>query len=141
LESRTPAVAGRDSKRSTLSIFRGTLSIQKDNPRALGDILHDPALLDALDPAGVPALLGEPEEFRAKLLRQLLSPAAHRGTETDGGDRLLGVEEAAVRLGMSKTWLYHKAKALPFVVRQGRALRFSSRGIERYLRLRIGESR
>lgn len=53
------------------------------------------------------------------------------------GDQLLGVEEAARRLGVSTDWLYRNAAKLPFAVRLGpRQLRFSSRGIERYIHQR-----
>ena len=51
-------------------------------------------------------------------------------------DRLLDVDAAAQRLGASKDWLYHHARRLPFTVRQGRLLRFSSHGIARYIRTR-----
>jgi predicted DNA-binding transcriptional regulator AlpA len=37
---------------------------------------------------------------------------------------------------MSKDWLYHHARQLPFTVRTGRLLRFSSHGIDRYIRTR-----
>jgi len=51
-------------------------------------------------------------------------------------DRLLDVDAAAERLSVSKDWLYHHARQLPFVVRNGRLLRFSSHGIDRYIRMR-----
>jgi predicted DNA-binding transcriptional regulator AlpA len=53
-------------------------------------------------------------------------------------DELLDVEEAAHRLSLSTDWLYRKAKDLPFTVRLGRGLRFSARGIERYIQQRQG---
>lgn len=51
-------------------------------------------------------------------------------------DSLLDVEAAAQRLGMSKDWLYRDAKQMPFWVPHGRVLRFSSHGIDRYIRTR-----
>jgi excisionase family DNA binding protein len=51
---------------------------------------------------------------------------------------LLTVKEAAGRLGMSKSALYKSADSYPFTVRDGRRLRFSSRGIERWITRRTG---
>ncbi len=53
-------------------------------------------------------------------------------------DRLLGVEEAAVKLGVTPDWLYRHHKNLPFTVRHGRPVRFSELGIEQYIRERRG---
>lgn len=53
-------------------------------------------------------------------------------------DRLLGVEEAAARLGVTADWLYRHHKDLPFTVRHGRPVRFSELGIEQYIRKRRG---
>jgi predicted DNA-binding transcriptional regulator AlpA len=53
-------------------------------------------------------------------------------------DRLLGVEEAAVKLGVTPDWLYRHHKDLPFTVRHGRPVRFSELGIEQYIRKRRG---
>jgi excisionase family DNA binding protein len=55
-----------------------------------------------------------------------------------GDDTLLTVDQAAVRLGVSTDWLFRRSRTLPFVVRLGRHLRFSNRGIDRYLRNRTG---
>ena len=53
-------------------------------------------------------------------------------------DTLLTVEEAADRLGVSPDWLYRRTSQLPFVVRVGRHVRFSAKGIDRYIRNRMG---
>jgi len=53
-------------------------------------------------------------------------------------DRLLDVEEAAARLSTTVDWLYRHAAELPFTVRTGRLLRFSSASIARYIRERRG---
>lgn len=64
---------------------------------------------------------------------------------SEGGDRLLGVPEAAVKLGMASSTLYKTADDYPFTVRQGRRLKLSSRGIEKWIqtadRLRVGDFR
>ena len=55
-------------------------------------------------------------------------------------DRLLTVEEAATRLGCKKWWLYDNQDKLPFTLRLGRrGVRFSSNGIDKYIRQREGK--
>lgn len=58
--------------------------------------------------------------------------------DTADGDRLLDVDEAARRLGVSPDWLYRRVAKLPFVVRLGRAVRCSAAGLDRYIRQRAG---
>jgi predicted DNA-binding transcriptional regulator AlpA len=48
-------------------------------------------------------------------------------------DRLLDLDDAAERLNVSSSWLYRRSSKLPFVVRNGRKLAFSERGIEDYI--------
>ena len=50
-----------------------------------------------------------------------------------GMDSLLSIVEAAATLGMSKSYLYRNADKFSFVRREGRALRFSARGVQEYL--------
>jgi excisionase family DNA binding protein len=76
----------------------------------------------------LPRLLGELEEIRATAMARLSSPAvAHLP------DELLTVEQAAARLGVSKDYLYRNHSRLPFVRRMGKALRFSSSGMDDYI--------
>jgi excisionase family DNA binding protein len=49
-------------------------------------------------------------------------------------DQLLTVDEAADRLACSKDWLYRHHHRLAFAVRNGRHLRFSAEGLDRYIR-------
>jgi predicted DNA-binding transcriptional regulator AlpA len=78
----------------------------------------------------LPRLLGDLEEIRATALARLTSPAQ----EFHLPDSLLGVEETATRLGVSRHYLYRNHPTLPFTRRIGRSLRFSSSGIEQYIR-------
>lgn len=106
-----------------------------------------PTLDELADNPGKAAAL-PPEAARALTLRcaavltALASvPAAPEGggrVEPASGDRLLDVKEAAARLGASADYLYRHAKRLPFTVRIGSRLRFSSAGIDRYIRQRQG---
>lgn len=82
------------------------------------------------------AALGEVERLRVMLsvrLSAVFSPA-----KPAEPDRLLDVEEAARRLSVSPDTLYRKARDLPFVVRLGHLVRFSSAGIDRFIRTRRG---
>jgi excisionase family DNA binding protein len=74
------------------------------------------------------------------LLQKRLFLANRNGdTERPGaGDRLLNVQEAATKLSLSEDYLYRHSGRLPFTVRNGRQLRFSEAGIERYIRQRMG---
>lgn len=86
----------------------------------------------------IPALLSQVAALQSALAARLLSVQDHHQPVTPE-DRLLTVEEAASRLGTSEDWLYRHAPKLPFTVRLApRQLRFSSQGIERYLRTRQG---
>jgi excisionase family DNA binding protein len=69
--------------------------------------------------------------------RLLAVPSAERSVP-DGQteDRLLDVDEAANRLGTSADYLYRHSGKLPFTVRIGSRLRFSARGIDRFIRAR-----
>ena len=87
------------------------------------------ALAGSLMPAELPELIGELAYITATAQARLMSPQAQTPA-----DSLLEVPEAAARLGMSPDYLYRHAKKLPFTRRMGRALRFSSAGIDSYLR-------
>jgi predicted DNA-binding transcriptional regulator AlpA len=79
-----------------------------------------------LDPADCPAIL---VALAAKM-------AAARDSQPAGDDdELLDAEAAAALLGVSESWLYHRAK-LPFRVKVGGKLKFSRAGILRWLKNR-----
>ena len=78
----------------------------------------------------LPRLLGELEEIRATALARLASPEQ----EPQLPESLLDVDEAATRLGVSPHYLYRNHRRFPFTRRMGRSLRFSSNGIEQYIR-------
>lgn len=52
-------------------------------------------------------------------------------------DTLLTIDEAAAILGKTKDALYRHSNKLPFTVRDGRSLRFSQNGIQKYIRARL----
>ncbi len=55
-------------------------------------------------------------------------------------DKLLTADEAAAVLGVKPRWLYGHASTLPFVVKlpNSRAVRFSARGLDKWLAKRMG---
>ncbi len=74
----------------------------------------------------------------AKLAAAQAAPPAPAEPGVSGPDANLSAPEAARRLGVSMDWLYKHASGLPFTIRIGRRLLFSSRGLERWNRLRQG---
>lgn len=97
------------------------------------------ALLQAAEKVGVdisseeiPAALGMLEQVRARLTFRALSASR------PPADRLLSVAEAADLLGIAEDTLYRRSGSYPFTVREGRRVRFSRLGIERYIRSKQG---
>jgi predicted DNA-binding transcriptional regulator AlpA len=87
-------------------------------------------------PVGVlPWIAGRLEEAKTRLLPRLLAVQAK---DQPRPNRLLAVEEAAPRLGMSQSYLYKHADEFPFTVRQGARLKFSEAGLEDYIRRKSG---
>ncbi|MGH2652209.1 MAG: helix-turn-helix transcriptional regulator [Actinomycetota bacterium] len=75
----------------------------------------------------------------ADLIVARLAANGKQDPEPSEPDRLLTVHEAAQRLGVRPRWVYGHARTLPFVVRlPGRGVRFSERGIARYLKRKQG---
>jgi excisionase family DNA binding protein len=104
---------------------------------ALTDHL-DHVLAQALS-TDCPDLIAIGERFTAQvrlnMLQYLMAPLPQHARSTD--DRLLTVEEASRKLGVTKDYLYRHAGHFPFTVRVGpRQLRFSLHGMDRYIRQR-----
>jgi hypothetical protein len=85
----------------------------------------------------VPTAVSILAETQARLLARL--GVRERAAESEmhpagKPDRLLAVDAAAERLGVTPRWLYSHSGELPFTHRLSRkALRFSEAGIERFL--------
>ncbi len=107
----------------------------------LPDLLYDHAKAALVPSEAIPAMLGELERLKATLWARLTVPSGNGQPCSQDGDRLLSVEQAAEKLGISKHAIYRKAKAgnYDFVVRSGRTMKFSDQGVERYIRLRMGK--
>lgn len=105
-------------------------------PVDLAALVEDPARVATVPPGRIPALLSQLSALQGAMAARLIS--ADRDEPVSGEDTLLTVDQAAERLGVSTDWLFRRSRTLPFVVRLGRHLRFSNRGIDRYLRSRTG---
>lgn len=108
-----------------------------DSRAVLADLLNAPGRAMELGPAEAVILLAQVGALEA-VLRARLVAAAQNGGRPDGAgpDEMLTAELAARRTGMSRRLLYKRAKAgeLPFARRvSARSVRFSARGIERWL--------
>ena len=100
----------------------------------LTDLLSDPARISAVPRDAIAELRGQIAKLDTLLLSQLLtSEQPQPGTD---GDRLLTAAEAAAKLGLPKDALYRNE--YPFLVRVGSRRRFSEKGIEKFIRNRIG---
>ena len=105
-------------------------------PVDLAALVEDPARVATVPPGRIPALLSQLSALQGAMAARLIS--ADRDETVSSEDTLLTVDQAAERLGVSTDWLFRRSRTLPFVVRLGRHLRFSNRGIDRYLRNRTG---
>jgi excisionase family DNA binding protein len=84
--------------------------------------------LEQMEREQLPQLLGELETIRATALMKMSAPSP-----LPQRDKLLTIESAADRMGVSTDYLYRNSKTLPFTRRMGRKLLFSSVGIDAYI--------
>src|SRR6185312_6160196 len=89
--------------------------------------------LRGMTPEQLPNLLGELEVIRTTAMMRLTSSA-----QTPQADKLIGIDEAADRLGISKDYLYRHKGEYPFLKRMGGKILFSSAGIEAFIRKNRG---
>ncbi len=89
----------------------------------------------------IAAAIGLLEVTKAKLYARLTANGRQEAPPTTRNetapDKLLTVNGAAGVLGVTRRWLYDHADQLPFTRRIGaRTLRFSERGLNRYMATR-----
>lgn len=104
----------------------------------LDELAADPTRAAGLPPAALQGLLCRCLTLQSALMGALLSASARSADVAGEPDSLLNVAAAATRLGSSRDWLYRHSRQLPFTVHNGRLLRFSSHGIDRYIKSRQG---
>jgi len=114
---------------------------------SLEEIVKHPDRARRLSPDVATVLLAQCVSIQASLVAAVLSPrvintneiSQHDGRGQD--DRLMNVQEAASKLGVSVDWIYRNAAKLPFTVRLGpRRLRFSTKGINKFIQSRQGRA-
>jgi excisionase family DNA binding protein len=92
------------------------------------------------------AIASAPAEARPGLVVALAARLATVGAglvvqmpaKTEPASSNISVDEAAVRLGMSKDYIYRNADELPFIVRQGRRVLANAAALDKYIRTRTG---
>jgi predicted DNA-binding transcriptional regulator AlpA len=88
---------------------------------------------DAL-PAELPTLIGKLEEAKARAWARLNQPVAPMPAAPVSDARMVGIDEAAQRLGMSASWLYRNASKIPGATKpNGHNWRFSTKALDKYL--------
>jgi hypothetical protein len=107
---------------------------------SLDELAADPARADGLEEEAAMALLARCAVAQSALVGHLLRRPGVTKVVPDGQeeDRLLDVDETAKRLGTSAHYIYRHWRKLPFTVRIGSRLRFSARGMDRFIRARQG---
>jgi excisionase family DNA binding protein len=100
----------------------------------LDELAADPARAAELPVDAAERLLGRAIAVQGVIYGRLLAARADSAHPPASEDRLLTVTQAAERLSTTKDWLYRHARQLSFTVKSGRQLRFSSAGIDRYIR-------
>jgi predicted DNA-binding transcriptional regulator AlpA len=109
------------------------------------DLVAHPAGMSELPTEALTAVLKEALARKAEsemiitMASVRLATANSQAQQLPQGDRLLNVEEAAAKLRCSKDKLYrHPKEYNKFTVREGRQLRFSEQGIDKWIRQRAG---
>jgi excisionase family DNA binding protein len=105
----------------------------------LADVVGDQTKASQIELGAIPPLMTQLAAAQSALAARLLVPTENHETGRHEGDQLLGVAEAATKLGVTKDWLYRRSDKLPFTMRLGRGLRFSRQGIEKYITTRVGK--
>ncbi len=104
------------------------------------DLLRDPVRVNDLPPEMISGVICQLAALQSVLAARLVSAVVGGNSHQDAtrDHDLLSVTEAARKLRVSKDWLYRN-KHLPFRIRMGRRILFSSRGIEKYICQRQGQ--
>lgn len=107
--------------------------MQTDPRTLLARVLAEPQGAAALTPEEALHAARQAAELHLELARRAATPLPRVESAEPG--RLLTPDEAAVRLGVTRRWLYDNAKRLPFARKLSRKmLRFHEAGLERYIR-------
>lgn len=104
---------------------------------SLDQLLADPHALHTVQSTDIPMLAASIAERQMRLaalssglIALQSAPAVHES------DEMLELAPAAKLLGMSESWLQKRGKKLPFQKKIGGRVKFSRRGIDRWLQTR-----
>ncbi len=104
-----------------------------DRSAMLAAVLSDPGRVNQLGVEEAAVMLAQVAAIQASLAARVASAAHASPVKRAEDDRLISVDEAADRLGVTARWLYRHAPRLPFSRRLSRkALRFSELGLKRW---------
>jgi len=98
-------------------------------------ILEDPATVGEIPREDIPPLLCRLAAAQSALAARLLTTPAN-GDSSSPDDVLVDVKNAASRTGLSESFLYKNP--MPFKVREGGRVLFSSNGISAWIKKRQG---
>ena len=101
----------------------------------LQEIVEDPKRIDELEEQKIPLLMTQLATVQTNLTCRMIRSISSSHT---GEDRILTLNKAAERLNVSRSWMYRRSKRLPFVVRTGRKVGFSERGLQEFIRKKTG---
>jgi hypothetical protein len=98
------------------------------HPPSLDELAAAPWRLDELSPEAIASIL--------RRITALASCAATYISTASAPDRLLGAEEASMRMGKRVSWMKDAGRRLEFAVRVGREWRWSEAGVNKWIRLK-----
>ena len=106
----------------------------------LDELAQEPNKAADLQADTVESLLARCTVLQNALVNRLLALRCVSNGNGDSRepDRLLTAKEAGGKLCRSEDGMYRHANEFPFTVRDGRQVRFSQKGIEKYIRQRVG---
>ena len=99
----------------------------------LDELMHDPAKVMTLPPETAKVVWLDLLTVEKALAMRAMMVVEKPHQE----DALLTTVQAAEILGKTMDWLYRRADDLPFTVREGRLLRFSRNGIQKYIQAQL----
>jgi hypothetical protein len=107
-----------------------TMPLQPDPWAVLADAVKQ------AQPEQCPQLMGQLEHLKASLWLRMTMGTAEAGHSEP--DTLLTAEVVGKRLNVTTGFVYRNARSYPLMIRQGRYVRFSSHGLEQYLKRHQG---
>ncbi len=103
-------------------------------PHDLVALLVDPAHSQEVPVEAIPTLLCQLSALQSALASRLGAvPQTAPPRSSLSNDRLLKADDVATRANLSRDYVYRHADRFPFTRRIGRALRFSEKGLTRWL--------